>query len=55
MPNRKKWKKACKKALDASPLSPLLYVSILARDNDLSKSSPSRQTMVDAIELDVTP
>jgi hypothetical protein len=55
MPNRKKWKKTCRKALDASPLSPLLYVSILARDNDLSKSSPSRQTMVDAIELDVTP
>lgn len=42
IPSKKKWKKACRLATQASPSSPILYVKITGKDRDLSKKDPRK-------------
>ncbi len=45
MPNKKKWKNACKKAVSqaADPNNPIMYVAVEGKDRDLSKKDPLRK------------
>lgn len=52
-PSKKKWRRACKKALAANPLNPVLYVRILGRDRDLPKGALYRKTFSQVIQVDL--
>lgn len=43
MPGKKKWRKACNKALAGDPNNPVLYVRVLGKDGDLPKHAPCKK------------
>jgi hypothetical protein len=42
-PSRKKWRRACNKAITANQFSPVLYIRVLGKDRDLPKKDPGRK------------
>lgn len=57
MPSKKKWKSACRKAVEQAmdPKNPVMYVSILGKDKDLSKKDPARKRFSPAVAFGVIP
>jgi hypothetical protein len=51
-PGKKKWRKACKKALAGSLFNPVLYIQIMGRDTDLRKRDPARTSYSDTVQVD---
>lgn len=43
-PSRKKWKRACRKALAADPVNGALYIQVRGKDRDVPRNDPYRVT-----------
>ncbi len=54
-PNVKKWRRACAKALEANPSSPVLYIQVLGVDVDVAKADPRRKNAGNVREASVLP
>lgn len=56
-PGRKTWRHACKRAVEADPLTPnpLLYIRVLGTDGELRKKDPDRNTYSQVVEVTVQP
>jgi hypothetical protein len=52
-PGRKKWRRACNKAITANPFSPVLYIRVLGKDRDLPKKDPGRKGYTPVVEVDI--
>jgi len=50
-PPPKKWKSACKKALAANPVSPVLYIKVQGVDVDLTKNDANRKTFSQVVRV----
>jgi len=53
-PPRKKWISACKKALAANPISPVMFIKVFGKDRDLPKSNPGRTTFSETVQVGIT-
>ncbi len=54
MPPKKKWKKACQKAIAAQPGTPIMYVQVLGLDRDASKNNPARTAFSNTAQVSIT-
>jgi hypothetical protein len=54
-PSRKKWRRVCRKALDADPNNPVLYIQVRGRDRDLGKRHPARVRASPLIQVNIQP
>jgi hypothetical protein len=54
-PSKKKWRKACRKALAGNALNPVLYIRVLGKDRDVRKKDPARKTFSQTVQVDITP
>jgi hypothetical protein len=54
-PSRKKWRRACRKAVSAYPCSPKppLYIRVLGKDRELPKKDLDRKTYSQIVQVDV--
>ena len=57
MPNKKKWKNACNKAMNqaANPNNPVMYIGVQGKDVDLSKKDPLRKLFSFVVRTEVQP
>ena len=54
-PNGSKWNKACKKATQLDPNTPMLYIRVIGQDLDLPKKDPNRTATTDVVTVTSTP
>ena len=56
-PNKKKWKRACRKAVDkaADPNNSVMYIAVEGKDRDLSKKDPLRKLFSFVVRTEVLP
>jgi hypothetical protein len=54
-PNGKKWKKACRKAIQENPGMPVFYLEVTAKDLEEPKASPVREVTAPVVQVNITP
>jgi hypothetical protein len=52
-PRKKKWRRACNKAISADPNSPVLFVRVTGKDRDVPKRHPNRKTDSQVIKVNI--